>query len=42
MPLEALHHIRDVIHREDARKVRTGSAPGIMASLRNLAIGLST
>lgn len=39
--IEALHHIRDVTYREDASKVRTGTAPRIMASLRNLAIGLS-
>ncbi|MFI0425296.1 ISAs1 family transposase [Spongiactinospora sp. 9N601] len=38
--IEALHHIRDVTYREDACRVRTGTAPRIMASLRNLAIGL--
>ncbi|MGP4105101.1 ISAs1 family transposase [Nonomuraea sp. KM90] len=39
--VEALHHIRDVTYREDACKVRTGAAPRILASLRNLAVGLS-
>ncbi len=34
--IEALHHIR-----EDTSRVRTGTAPRIMASLRNLAIGLA-
>ncbi|WP_420895852.1 ISAs1 family transposase [[Actinomadura] parvosata] len=36
---EALHHIRDVTYREDACKARTGNAPRILASLRNLAVG---
>ncbi|MFE3455895.1 ISAs1 family transposase [Nonomuraea sp. NPDC059194] len=39
--IEALHHIRDVTYREDACKVRTGTAPRLLASLRNLAIGLT-
>jgi predicted transposase YbfD/YdcC len=39
--VEALHHIRDVTYHEDASRVRTGNAPRIMASLRNLAIGLA-
>ncbi|GII54681.1 hypothetical protein Pth03_30700 [Planotetraspora thailandica] len=39
--IEALHHIRDVTYREDACRVRTGTAPRIMAGLRNLAIGLA-
>lgn len=39
--IEALHHIRDVTYREDACKVRTGNAPRILASLRNIAIGLT-
>ncbi|MFE5486136.1 ISAs1 family transposase [Streptomyces sp. NPDC056527] len=38
--VEALHHVRDVTFTEDASKVRTGSAPRAMATLRNLAIGL--
>jgi predicted transposase YbfD/YdcC len=38
--IEALHHIRDVTFAEDASQVRTGTAPGAMASLRNLAIGI--
>jgi predicted transposase YbfD/YdcC len=39
--IEALHHVRDVTYREDACKVRTGTAPRILAGLRNLAIGLT-
>ncbi|MFI7151817.1 ISAs1 family transposase [Nonomuraea sp. NPDC050022] len=39
--VETLHHIRDVTYREDASRVRTGTAPRIMAGLRNLAIGLA-
>ncbi|MGN9846566.1 ISAs1 family transposase [Nonomuraea sp. H19] len=39
--VEALHHIRDVTYREDDSRVRTGTAPRIMAGLRNLAIGLA-
>jgi predicted transposase YbfD/YdcC len=38
--IEALHHIRDNTFAEDASKVRTGTAPRVMASLRNLAIGI--
>jgi predicted transposase YbfD/YdcC len=33
-----LHWVRDVTYREDASHVRTGNAPRVMASLRNLAI----
>jgi predicted transposase YbfD/YdcC len=32
------HHVRDVTFGEDASRVRTGGAPRVMASLRNLAI----
>ena len=39
--VEAPHHIRDVTYREDASKIRTGTAPRIMASLHNLTIGLA-
>ncbi|MFC4110969.1 ISAs1 family transposase [Nonomuraea zeae] len=39
--IEALHHIRDVTYREDACRARTGATPRILASLRNLAIGLA-
>jgi DDE_Tnp_1-associated/Transposase DDE domain len=35
-----VHYVRDVTYREDASRVRTGSRPRIMATLRNLAIGL--
>jgi hypothetical protein len=38
--IEALHHIRDNTFAEDASKDRTGTAPRVMASLRNLAIGM--
>jgi hypothetical protein len=35
-----VHWVRDVTFREDASQVRTGNRPRIMATLRNLAIGL--
>jgi hypothetical protein len=35
----ASHHVRDVVFAEDASTVHTGSAPRVMAALRNLAIG---
>jgi predicted transposase YbfD/YdcC len=38
--VEALHHVRDVTYGEDASRVRTGSAPRVMATMRNLAVGL--
>lgn len=38
--IEALHHIRDVTYGEDASQIRTGNGPRVMASLRNLAIGI--
>ncbi|WP_420802716.1 transposase [Streptomyces cavernae] len=38
--VEALHHVRDVTFGEDASRGRTSTAPGAMATLRNLAIGL--
>ena len=38
--LEALHHIRDVTFAEDASRIRTGAAPRVMASIRNLVIAL--
>ncbi len=38
--VEALHHVRDVTFGEDASRVRTGTAPRAMATLRNLAVGL--
>jgi predicted transposase YbfD/YdcC len=37
--IEALHHIRDVTYDEDRSTLRTGSAPQVLAGLRNLAIG---
>ena len=38
--VEALHWVRDVVYAEDASRVRTGNAPRVMASLRNVAISL--
>jgi predicted transposase YbfD/YdcC len=38
--IEALHHIRDVTFAEDASQTRTGTAPRVMACLRNLAVGI--
>jgi predicted transposase YbfD/YdcC len=38
--IEALHHIRDTTYAEDASQVRAGTAPRVMASLRNLAIAI--
>jgi hypothetical protein len=35
-----LDYVRDVTYREDASRVRTGPRPRVMATLRNLAIGL--
>ena len=35
-----IHWVRDVTFREDSCQVKTGSRPRIMATLRNLAIGL--
>jgi predicted transposase YbfD/YdcC len=37
--IEAHHYIRDVTYDEDRSQLRTGSAPQILAGLRNLAIG---
>jgi predicted transposase YbfD/YdcC len=38
--IEVLHHIRDVTYGEDASQVRTGNGPQVMATLRNLVIGI--
>jgi len=35
-----VHWVRDVTFGEDASRIRTGPRPRIMATLRNLAIGL--
>ena len=35
-----LHYVRDVTYGEDASRVRTGNAPRVMASFRNLAVSL--
>ena len=37
--IEALHHVRDTTFAEDGSQVRTGAAPNVMATLRNLVIG---
>ena len=36
-----VHHVRDVTFGEDASQVRTGHTPRVMATLRNIAIGLA-
>jgi len=38
--IEVLHHIRDVSYGEDASQIRTGSGPQVLATLRNLGIGI--
>jgi hypothetical protein len=38
--IEALHHLRDTTFAEDGSQVRTGSGPHVMATLRNLVIGV--
>jgi hypothetical protein len=38
--IEALHHLRDVTFCEDASQLRTGAGPHVMATLRNLVIGV--
>jgi len=38
--IEAVHHIRDTTFAEDASQVRTGAGPHVMATLRNLVIGM--
>lgn len=35
-----IHHVRDTTFAEDASQVRTGTAPRVMATLRNISIGL--
>jgi predicted transposase YbfD/YdcC len=36
----SLHYVRDVTYGEDLSRVRAGSGPRVMASLRNIAIGI--
>jgi predicted transposase YbfD/YdcC len=36
-----VHHVRDTTYREDASQVRAGTLPRTMATLRNIAIGLT-
>jgi len=40
LPDNKIHWVRDVTFREDASQVKTGSRPRVMATLRNLVIGL--
>ena len=35
-----LHYVRDVTYDEDRSQIRKGSGPRVMASLRNIAIGI--
>lgn len=35
-----VHYVRDVTYREDHNAIRTGNGPRVMATLRNLALGL--
>ena len=35
-----LHYVRDVTMGEDGSQVRTGSAPQVMAALRNVVVGI--
>ncbi|WP_380162659.1 ISAs1 family transposase [Kineococcus sp. R86509] len=35
-----LHHVRDVTFAEDACRVRTGAGPRVLASIRNLVLGV--
>ncbi len=35
-----IHHVRDTTFDEDRSQVRTGTAPQVMATLRNIAIGI--
>ncbi|WP_210583085.1 hypothetical protein [Streptomyces sp. GESEQ-35] len=39
-PVEALHHVPDVTYGEDTSRIRTGTPPRLMTTLRNHAIGL--
>jgi predicted transposase YbfD/YdcC len=34
------HYVRDVTFQEDSSRIRTGSAPRLMSTMRNLAIGI--
>jgi hypothetical protein len=38
--IEALHQLRDVTFAEDASQVRSGAGPSVMATLRNLVVGV--
>jgi predicted transposase YbfD/YdcC len=36
----SLHYVKDVTQKEDASKIRTGNAPTIISTIRNIAINL--
>lgn len=36
----SIHYVRDLTYREDHSTIRTGSGPRVMATLRNITIGL--
>jgi hypothetical protein len=38
--IEALHHVHDTTFAEDASQIRTDAGPHVMATLRNLVIGV--
>ena len=38
--IESLHWVRDMTFDEDRSQVRTGTLPRVLATLRNLAIGI--
>ena len=38
--IESGHWVRDEIFREDSSRIRKGSGPEVMATLRNLSIGI--
>ncbi len=40
LPDNKLHYVRDVTFDEDRSQLRTGTAPQVMATLRNIAIGV--
>ena len=37
----SVHHVRDVIQREDASRIRLGVGPQLMAALRNTATNIA-
>jgi hypothetical protein len=41
LPDNKVHFVRDTTYGEDSSRVRTGNGPRVMATLRNVAIGLA-